>query len=197
MSDSDTHELELFLRRLPHESPPDPELEERVVAALRARGLLEPGRRRATPPWRRWGWAAAACLVGALIGWTARAVTAAPTTGGGRVAGERYLLLLSEPEGLRTSQPLEVLVAEYRRWAAGLAARGRLLASERLSDESRRLPAREPPAASAPVHGRPTGFFLVVADGWEEALSIAASCPHLRYGGTITVWRAARRTPGP
>lgn len=188
MNDHD-QDLDRLLRGLPRETSPPAELEERVTSALRSRGLVrsagsDPRRRRES---HRWGMAAAACLVGLLAGWAARGVYAAPEAGVPAAKGNHFLLLLSEPHGLDTSKTLPELVAEYRAWAGGLAAEGRLLAAERLTGERADLGGASSEAGDA------TGFFLVVADDLEAARDIAATCPHLRYGGEVTVWRAASR----
>ncbi len=38
-----------------------------------------------------------------------------------------------------------------------------------------------------------SGYFLITASGQDEALEIAANCPHLEYGGTIEIRRIVRR----
>jgi hypothetical protein len=189
MKPPENHDLEARLGELPREIRPRPELEERVVAKLRERGLIGHVLSRRSP----WRLAAAACLVGLLAGWLAHGLAARtpvplPTP---ESSGERFLLLLSEPTPLATSKPASSLVAEYAAWARRLAAEGRLVAAERLLDGGRSLPPSAPelpsPGGADPV----TGFFLVNAAGWDEALALASTCPHLAYGGRITVRQVA------
>jgi len=192
MSDSRGPDLPQQLGDLPTETEVPPDLEERTVRRLRARGLLaEPGRARqhraTTTPW----WALAACLAGALGGWLARGygTSIAPHPGGDPAGGQRFVLLLSEITPLETAKSRSELVAEYRGWAQHLARQGRLVAAERLIAGARRLGR----VGEGPETGveAVTGLFLVVADDWGEALAVASSCPHLAYGGGITVRRAA------
>lgn len=202
-------DLEERLRELPRQTSPPPELEERVVAELRERGLLAPSTARATAPpatrlpTRRQAHllagrlAAAVGLVGLLAGWWAHALVArtpAPFASADR-GGERFLLLLSEPNGLATSRPTAALVAEYAAWAHQLESEGRLVAAERLLDGGRSLPRSTSEALAKDDASAVTGFFVVEAAGWDEALKLAASCPHLAYGGRITVRQAAGAAP--
>ena len=44
-----------------------------------------------------------------------------------------------------------------------------------------------PSARTAPPRLAPAGFFVIAARDEREALAIARTCPHLRYGGTVSV----------
>ena len=162
---------------------PPAALEERVIEALRAEGLIQQGRR---PRWRLLGLvAAAAMLFVAGVGTQRYLLEAAPIA----VAPsgvDRYLLLLLEPVGVVLEPAIEAeRVREYSEWAGGLAARGLLLAGEKLAD------AREVVGAAAPDGPVPTervtGFFIVLAESEEEALGLAANSPHARHGGRVEV----------
>jgi hypothetical protein len=153
---------------------------------------------------------AAGLVLAALGGWVARDVVGTPPPPGtpppvAEPAGREYLLLLTEPDGLDIDRPLTELVAEYRGWAGELAAEDRMVTGRRLEHGARRLaPGSEPPASG--IAGSPappavatvapadaaTGFFLVRATSLDEAVDLAAGCPHLRYGGRITVSEVAR-----
>jgi hypothetical protein len=180
------------LRRLQRDEEPPAELEERVVAALRRQGLVAPATGRPAAAGRRWLVAAVVALA-AAGGWIARGlVPSAPPVA---PPAEEYLVLLSEPRGLDTTKSTAELVDEYRRWAAGLGAAGRLVAGRRLLDGGRHLTGSAPSEPSVADEVPPieaTGFFLIRAAGWDEALSLLADCPHLAYGGEISLRRVAR-----
>jgi len=169
------------LQHLPQAIDPPPELEERVVGELRLEGLLDRGRGPARPG-ASWWWMAAACLLAALAGWTARGVVAAPEGPAALVAGNDYLLLLTEPHPLATDKPEAARVAEYRDWATGLASEGKLVSAGKLADGGRYLG-----STPAPALGTVSGFFLVRGGSLEDAAALAATCPHRRYGGEIDV----------
>jgi hypothetical protein len=104
----------------------------------------------------------------------------------------RYALFLYEDDMFEATRPEAELVAEYRAWAGGLAERGRLVAGEKLTAEGRLLDGRSDSIVVTPrgVTADPgvlTGLFIIRAASEAEALAIARSCPHLRYGGRVDV----------
>ena len=62
-------------------------------------------------------------------------------------------------------------VDEYRTWARGLRAQDVIIDGVKLK------------SAPSPL----SGYFMIRARDLEEAKRIAASCPHVRHGGTIEV----------
>ena len=154
--------------------------EDRTVALLRQRGLVR-------RPRRRLGLvslaAAAAILLAVTWATVARSDRGRPAAG---AAGPRYVLMLyagSEP----IQGAAEARRREYADWARGLASQGIAITGEELADESRVLGADAPSAAAA----QPRGFFVVSARDLDAAQQIAATCPHLRYGGRIVIQRVA------
>jgi hypothetical protein len=172
------------LEKLPSEIEPPVAIEDRLVGVLKREGLIEVSRPREWSPWLM----AAACLLAALIGWTARGSQPTPT--GAAAGGSDFLILLSEPEPLQTSKPMAERVAEYGAWAGGLAGENRLLAAGHLTPESMRLPSirsRESGESSELGLGTLTGFFVIRADDLVQAGKIAESSPHIGYGGEVAV----------
>jgi hypothetical protein len=165
------------LAALAREAEPPAALERRVVAALRARRLITP-----------WYWSPARTTVAAgalLVGGGARGRATAPAPGGGPVlpAAATYVLFLHGGEvGDADPRAVADRVQEYRLWARGLAAGGRLVSGEKLKPALRRLGGGSP-AGGAPVQG----FFLIRAGSLDEAAETARTCPHLRHGGQIVV----------
>ncbi len=134
--------------------------------------------------------ALAAVFAGLVLGlgfWVGRVSAAAPTG----PEGPRYLLLLREAADDRP--PPEVLatqVAEYTAWARELAARGHLVAAEKLRADARWLRAVDGEVTVARDRTPETprhigGFFLITAASRADAERLARGSPHLRYGGTI------------
>ena len=80
----------------------------------------------------------------------------------------------------------EDLVAEYRSWAASLADQGRLLGSNKLMDEPGRWISGSA-AGDSRTQSDVGGYFLVNAASYSEAVAIAGSSPHVRYGGTFEI----------
>jgi hypothetical protein len=79
---------------------------------------------------------------------------------------------------------------EYADWARGIASRGVAISGEELADEAREVGVATSDASSpvAPASGPlPRGYFVVSVPDLDSAQRIAATCPHLRYGGRIVV----------
>lgn len=185
MNDFDDHSELRELASLPREMEPPPEVEDRVVEALKERGLITGRHPRRMASW--WQLAAAA-LIAATLGWMGRGF--AEPAGVPAVAEREFLLLLSEPEELRTTKSEAELVEEYRGWASNLGRQGRLVDSAKLESGGQLLRSSIEAQPSHPPGGgleTVTGYFLVRADSWEEALEFARTCPHLGYGGEISV----------
>ena len=173
MTDDQGRPTDEDLRAMPGPAGPSPGLEERVVAALRAQGLLAP---------RQGGhrlWLVAAGLVCFVFGWALRGQVERREAASD---GSLYLLLLSELSERADSSAEAQRVEEYRSWAIELRRQGRLVRAEKLGAESHALGAK---GETAPT--RASGFFLIRAASIEEALALARGCPHLLHGGSITV----------
>jgi hypothetical protein len=154
-----------FMREI---TPPD-QLEHRVIRALKARALL----RRSVAS--RLGSAAMVAAAGLLLfagGFAAGASQSrvGMPMGGG---GPRFVLLLHETAATASSGVAEhVLVDEYRAWARTVGAGGHAIHGEKLKEE---------PGDTL------SGFFVIEAPSLDAARAIAASCPHVRYGGRIDI----------
>ncbi len=171
---------------LPRDMEPPAALEDRLVNSLYQRRLLKKANR---PRWLlpRLLPLAAVLVLGFSIGrWW-----------GGTSPNEsqpRFLLVLHESQQFRAalSVPAAQLVEEYAAWAGDLAARGLLIRGEKLKDQGAWLSQTSNGLGlrSFTLDQEPSfigGFFLIRAESYESALSIAETCPHLSYGGTIEV----------
>jgi hypothetical protein len=161
---------------VPRELPPPPSLEDRVVAALSAEGLV---RGTSTTSRRMWMQAAAAAvffLVGALAGanWSSRVTPTAPDQ-------PRFLLLLEggeTPPGEEERRAVEA----YRAWAGGLRDGGRFITGERLA-----AAAAVVPDAALDDAEDVQGYFVVSANDLADAAAVAKASPHVARGGRIIV----------
>jgi hypothetical protein len=178
-----TPEERAALARLKRDRQPPVGLEARVLAAVAARSVAAPDRAR----WRIPALTAiAASLIftlGAWLGsvWTPRQ-PAAPT-------GAKFILLLYEDAAFQPAADPSSRVREYSAWAATLARAGQLLSGEELDDAGVGLTASSAATAVAPddVRAQPRGYFVIVAPDAASASAIAATCPHLKYGGRIVI----------
>jgi hypothetical protein len=170
---------------------PPAELEDRVVALLKQRGLLRdrPGTSRR---WMQAAAALAATLVlfasGALVGRRLGSPVSPPA------GGQRFVLFLYEGSGYQAAAPgaEQERIAEYRSWAQGLRSVGELEAGEKLKDDEQVLDRGGAPItaqgdAAESARGTLGGYFIIVAKDAAQARDIASACPHLRHGGRIVI----------
>ena len=101
-------------------------------------------------------------------------------------AGSDYILLVRGDEPDRRF-PEAQLVAEYRAWANDLASRGALVGGEKLADDSGRWVSTAERSAEELHRSNVSGFFLIRASSYEEAMDLARQSPHVAYGGILEV----------
>jgi hypothetical protein len=182
--------------------PPE-DLEARVVARLRAAGLLETP---VTPKEKSMksihaSWAVAATVLVAVALWVgahlpqagsvpAPGQTAVPTAAAD--ARPVFALMLYEDAGYQA--PVDeadhaARVAEYSAWARKLAAQGQLVDGAELLAEGVLLHRDRPRVERLPTgsEGLLAGYFVIRAASIQEAERVAADCPHLAHGGTVSV----------
>ncbi len=106
----------------------------------------------------------------------------------------KYILFLHERTTVdETMSPEEIqsVIREYGAWSQEKSAAGRVLGGQKLTDDAGRvlsgfdgsLTVTDGPLAEAKeVIG---GFFEIEAATYDEAVDLARSCPHLKFGGTI------------
>ena len=149
-------------------------LEDRVVEALGSSGLLR--RRRSLSA------TGTNLVLGALVGAGAMiGFQAARESGEAAVAGRTYMLALYATPSYRPAADERSRAAEYARWAREHASGGAAITKgEELEPKSLVLGPRPTSQALA-------GYFLVRARSREDAVALARSSPHLRYGGTVVL----------
>jgi hypothetical protein len=89
-----------------------------------------------------------------------------------------------------TSAGYRAIIAEYRDWAMARAAEGRLVSAEKLSEATRVMTGSGDQVAiaeSADTDRVLGGYFLIKARNLDDALALAKTHPHLKYGGEVEV----------
>ncbi|MCG3118567.1 MAG: hypothetical protein ALAOOOJD_00787 [bacterium] len=161
-------------------------LEARIVSALKAQGHIQmtPAPPIWTPP--RWAGAFAAALVFLALGFG----LGKWQSGTSPQQTRHHLFVLFLYDSPETPPDDISKVAEYSGWARQIGMSKRMISGEKLKDGGRllrqvrgQLEIREVREATEPhVLG---GYFLIAAENYDDALKVAASCPHLKYGGLI------------
>lgn len=160
------------LRDLARDLAPPPGGAEPTVLALRRSGLIA-SRRGHAWKWIGGGLAAAAAFAAGLT--VGRPTPAAPD------ARPQFVVLLYGAEA-RDAAEEQREVGEIKAWARGLAERGNALSGAKLAGSEYKLGAG--PVESTAGLG---GYIVLAANGADEALAMARTCPHLRHGGRIVV----------
>jgi hypothetical protein len=99
------------------------------------------------------------------------------------------LILHDNPAAWAQVAPSEIqrIIGEYVAWRKGLEARGRFVSSAKLTDDGGKSLAKAggqirvvdgPYAEAKEVVG---GYFIVEADGYDDAVALCRDCPHLTY----------------
>ena len=103
----------------------------------------------------------------------------------------RYMLMLLDTPAdyaALTPQQMQEVVAEYGQWAARMGQEGKLAGGEKLADEGGKILKGKGPTAvvtdgpfaeTKEVLG---GYLIINAASYDEAVAIARSCPHAKYG---------------
>ncbi len=166
-----------------------------AVALGRRLGGERPAARRA--PWLRSAAAVALLLLGAAAGYALRGGGAPVNERGGpgddsaaRTGVAPTFALFVRGDTPRAPVAGPDLVREYARWAATLAEEGRLVGGNKLTDE----PGRWVSSAAAETRTRSdlTGYFLITAADYDEAVRVAETSPHIAYGGTFEIRQVDR-----
>lgn len=102
----------------------------------------------------------------------------------------KYLLLLRstsvQTESL-TAEELQKRVSEYGKWADEIAKKGYLLQGEKLKNKSQVLDKAQKQTINDSIESKVVGFFLIKAENYDQAVSIANDCPHLKYEGQVEI----------
>lgn len=190
------------LSALRREEAPPPDLEARLVAAARERGLLRSAGRRVAPTTSAAGTRAllvAATLAGVFVagrlsvtavGPSPRDTVTVPTP-----PAQRFLaavLVDSTVQARLTPETRPRLTGDLIRWAAELRSENRLVYADHLDAEGGLLV--EPDGSTTPldpfvVSDRLGGLFVIVAPDYETALATLRGSPYLEFGGRFGLIR--------
>jgi hypothetical protein len=91
-----------------------------------------------------------------------------------------FILLLSNSEQMFTEDP-SGRFEEYGRWSTEIQKQGISITGEKLSSSKVTIGTTENTGSIF------TGFFLVSVSSEAEAVKLAGTCPHIKYGGAIEI----------
>jgi hypothetical protein len=163
--------------------------EEKVIAALRTQRLIRKEKAN-TRPFRYWKTlaAVAASVILFFAGIFLEKYRSGPANQNFVSMTEKtFLLLLVEDhryQPARNEQEQQERINLYRNWAVTLRQKGLTLNGTKLQQQTYFLPSD---TAQKPHHSEVAGYFLIDAGDLNQAMQIAGTCPHLRFGGQIEV----------
>jgi hypothetical protein len=108
----------------------------------------------------------------------------------------KYMLLLHDAPGAFANvspEQMQKIIEKYMAWGNVLRKQGVIKAGDKLTDEPGKVMRRKdgqvrvtdgPYSESKELLG---GYYIIEADGYEQAVDRARDSPHLEYGGTIEV----------
>jgi hypothetical protein len=158
-------------------------LEPRVRRSLIERGLV----RTSTPRLPGWMSHVGLLAAGIVIGAFAYSALANTDTRPATQPGQYVLLLLGETPG-DTGAVHVAREREYGQWASSLTNGARWVGGHELGDVVIDV---GPKLGGAPVVDRLAGYFVIDAVSREIAAEVAATCPHVKYGGRVVVMTIA------
>lgn len=170
---------------LSRQCQPPPALETRIISTLKSKGLIRMAttQRNFAAPRLTVAFAAVVLLaLGFSLGkWQSRTLQPDPNL-------QTFIMLLHEAGTVEAHEADKV--SEYSKWAHTIAQAGQLVDGEKLRYDGRLLRRVDEklevlefaPHEDAEHVG---GYFLIQARDYEEAVQIARSCPHLKYGGVV------------
>ena len=175
------------LKKLAVDTEPPATLENRVLHAMRSRGMIR------KTSYLRIAAAIAAAITLFVAGmitdryWPAPAVPRDPRP--------QFVLMLYEDSAYETAPPAELpgRIAEYGNWARSLGSQNYVTGQKLVESESTISRAGiVGPTPPAPKDGSVAGYFIIRATDAQEAARVAATCPHVKYGGQISVREVER-----
>jgi hypothetical protein len=168
------------LERLKRDLAPPAHLEASVIEALRRDGYIR-------FPRSRNRWVIAATLVTSIAAGLIAALLVHRTMDRSAPAHQPEFVLLLYAGTEADSGPSRR--DEYTEWARSIGRQGITISGLELVEPSE-LIAVFPDDRQEPAPPQPRGFFVVRARDLAEAKRIAASCPHVKYGGQVVLRRA-------
>ena len=175
--------IESLLNDLDKTKIPPVDLEKRVIAKLTEQGEINKTARPIS--WMKSIAAALALLISSLLAFYAGKYSV--LLSGQSDSAIAYMLLLKEDDGY-ISGDAEERFSEYALWMIGTADKGVSIDGQELSPESALVESgNKITHLSENQTDRVTGYFIIKTPSLDQAIDIANSCPHVKYGGKIDI----------
>uniref|UniRef100_UPI00404AE318 YciI family protein n=1 Tax=Fulvivirga sp. TaxID=1931237 RepID=UPI00404AE318 len=151
---------------------PPIEMEEETISKLKAEGLIQSQNKMI------WVYRVAAAIAFFILGYSVF-----PYLNSNESPAYNYMLVLYEDANFKPGPP-EEMFDEYSHWMQGIYQNGMAIDGQEMKPASLLLDGADIRNNATKTVG---GYFVLSASSQEEAVKIAQSSPHLKYGGTIEV----------
>lgn len=175
-------EKKLF-KALERERTPPGHLERNIITQLEKEGLIK--KTIAMNNYFKWAAQLAAAIllfVGGMFygksNTTNTMVEIEPTKG--------YMLILHEDASFSPGEPM-AMFEEYKTWMENTFSRGIKITGQELKNEATVVKTGSQQELGDEADIRTTGYFLVEANSYQDAVAVAKENPHIKYGGSIEV----------
>ncbi len=183
MSEEQLSEAEKKLfEALEREAKPPAQLEKNIITQLESEGLIK--KTTAMKNYLKWAASVAAAILlfmGGMFYEKSKAqlmVEIEPTKG--------YMLLLHEDASFAPGDPM-AMFEEYKTWMEDTFSKGIKITGQELKEEATVVKGQTEEVFPRDAATKTTGYFLVEAKSYEDAVAVAKENPHIKYGGSIEV----------
>ena len=177
LSDS---EMDLF-RQVKNQISPTEKLEDNIVESLKNKNLINA---KQTVKYKGLYYYLTAAVISAfIIGYFSnQIITEIMEKKQSKYTGNEYILFLYENDSFAVEDG-NSLVREYMNWGEEWGKKGKLSGGEKLGNDQKWIGEK---SAFNPASFL-SGYFIIRASDYDEALKIAESHPHTRYGGAVEI----------
>ncbi len=168
-------------------NPPD-SLEGKVLMKLKSMNLLPTNKLKGQSYVFRISYSFALLLIGLAIGYSLNGDER--TSAASAKNKSQYILLLYQDAKLKGDEKERIHV--YGSWAYEYGAKKVLVAGERLEETGKiiSMPGETVSVVNIKSIYDPrvtSGYFIIEAENYDEAVKVALTCPHIKYGGNIEI----------
>lgn len=173
------------IREMSGTYPMPADLENKVLLKLKSINLLGGRKGKYLGLTLKLGYAFLLIFIGSLIGYTINNNGSIMTN---TDQTSKYILLLYKNDSLAGTE--QERVSNYAAWARKYGAQQKVIGGEKLESSGFILSSTgvSPKFEGKDVYDEPrtlSGFFVIQASNYDAALSIAKTCPHIKYGGKV------------
>lgn len=163
-------------------------LEDKIIMKLKSMNLISSGEKKRSMFIFKITYSFSLLLIGLFIGYSING------NDNSKMAVEnsksKYILLLYQDENLKGEESERV--RDYSLWANEYGAKRIVVTGERLEETGKILSMSGENVSVAEIKSTyerrvTSGYFIIETNNYDEAVDVALTCPHIKYGGNIEI----------